>query len=124
MGFHFSSIHLWNCVTCIGNHMYLSTNCMSNSQVIARRDAECNFDWYKYNYSLIAHKYMQLPINHIALPMTFYPYSKDCHEFQWRITYQSCCACIVRYSISMIKRRSSTLKGYTALITSRLYSFL
>ena len=47
---------------------------MSNSKVIAQGKAECNFDCYEYNYSLIAHKYMQLPTNHIALPMTFYPY--------------------------------------------------
>ena len=75
--------------------MYLSTNSMSNSQVIARGKAECNFDWYEYNYYSIAHKYMQLPTNHIALPMTLYPYSKDRREFQWRTTYQSCYACIV-----------------------------
>ena len=43
---------------------------MSNSQVIARGEAECNFDCYKYNYSLITRKYMQLATNHIALPMT------------------------------------------------------
>ena len=54
--------------------MQLKNNCTSNSQVIARGEAECNFDCYKYNYSLIAHKYMRLSINHIALPMTLYPY--------------------------------------------------
>ena len=47
---------------------------MSNSQVIAQGKAECNFDCYGYNYSSIARKYMQLPTNHLALPMTFYPY--------------------------------------------------
>ena len=78
-------------------------NCTSNSQVITRGEADYKFDWYKYNYYLIAHKYMRLPTNHIALPMTLYPYSKDRREFQWRLTYQSCCACIVRYNISMIK---------------------
>ena len=57
-------------------------NYTSNSQVIARGEAECNFDCYKYNYSLIARKYIQLTTNHIALPMTLYPYSKDRHEFQ------------------------------------------
>ena len=63
----------------IGNRMYLcalKNNCMSNSQVIARGKAECNFDCYEYNYSLTACKYMRLPTNHIApLPMTPYPYS-------------------------------------------------
>ena len=62
----------------IGNHMYLhaiKNNCTSNSQIIARGEAECTFDCYKYNYSLIAHKYMRLPTNHIALPMTLYPYT-------------------------------------------------
>ena len=43
---------------------------MSNSRVIARGEAECNFDCYEYNYSLIARKYMRLPTNHIARPMT------------------------------------------------------
>ena len=47
---------------------------MSNSQVIVGGRAECDFDCYKYNYSLIALKCMQLPTNHIALPMTLYPY--------------------------------------------------
>ena len=55
--------------------MQLKNNCMSNSQVKARGEAECNFDCYEYNYSLIACKYMQLPTNHIILPMTLYPYS-------------------------------------------------
>ena len=41
---------------------------------IAQGEAECNFDCYEYNYSLIALKRMQLPTNHIALPMTLYPY--------------------------------------------------
>ena len=49
-------------------------NCTSNSQVIARGKAEYIFDWYKYNYYLIACKYMWLPTNHIALPMTLHPY--------------------------------------------------
>ena len=63
-------------------------NCTSNSQVIAQGESEYIFDWYKYNYSLIALKYMWLPTNHIALPMTLYPYSKDRHEFQWGLIYQ------------------------------------
>ena len=54
--------------------MQLKNNCTSNSQVIARGEAKCNFDWYEYNYSLIAQKYMRLPTNHIALPMTLYPH--------------------------------------------------
>ena len=54
--------------------MQLKNNCTSNSQVIAQGEAECNFDCYEYNYSLIAHKYMQLPTNHIAQPMTLYSY--------------------------------------------------
>ena len=49
-------------------------NCTSNSRVIARGEAECNFDCYEYNYSLIARKYMRLPTNHIARPMTLYSY--------------------------------------------------
>ena len=44
-------------------------NYTSNSRVIARGEAECNFDCYEYNYSLIARKYMRLPTNHIARPM-------------------------------------------------------
>ena len=47
---------------------------MSNSQVIAQDEAECNFDCYEYNYSLIACKFMQLPINHIVLPMILFHY--------------------------------------------------
>ena len=47
---------------------------MSNSQVIAWGEAKCNYDCCEYNYSLIAHKYMWLPTNHIAQPMTLYPY--------------------------------------------------
>ena len=47
---------------------------MSNGQVIARGKAEYNFDCYKYKYSLITLKCMLLPTNHIALPMTLYPY--------------------------------------------------
>ena len=43
--------------------MQLKNNCTSNSQVIAQGEAECNFDCYEYNYSLIARKYMRLPIN-------------------------------------------------------------
>ena len=54
--------------------MQLKNNCMSNSQVIAWGEAECNFDYDEYNYSLIARKYMRLPTNHIALPMTLYSY--------------------------------------------------
>ena len=47
----------WICVQ-------LKNNCMSNSRVIARGEAECNFDCYEYNYySLIARKYMRLPTN-------------------------------------------------------------
>ena len=47
---------------------------MSNSQVFAPGEAECNFELrYEYNYSLIALKYMRLPTNHIAIPMTLYP---------------------------------------------------
>ena len=54
---------------------------MSNSQVVAQGKAKCNFDCYEYSYSLIACKYMQLPTNHIALPMTVYPYPLDRHKF-------------------------------------------
>ena len=54
--------------------MQLKNNCTSNSRVIARGEAECNFDCYEYNDSLIARKYMQLPTNHKALPMTLHPY--------------------------------------------------
>ena len=52
--------------------MQLKNNCTSNSRVLARGEAECNFDCYEYNYSLIARKYMRLPINHIARPKTLY----------------------------------------------------
>ena len=45
---------------------------MSNSQVIARDEAECNFDLRVQLFFLIAQKYMRLPTNHIALPMTLY----------------------------------------------------
>ena len=48
--------------------MQLRNNGMNNSQVTALDKAECNFDCYEYNYSLMAHKYMQLPTNDIALP--------------------------------------------------------
>ena len=59
--------------------MQLKNICTSNSQVIAWGEAECNFDCYEYNYSLITCKYMQLPTNHIHValpmtPMTLYPY--------------------------------------------------
>ena len=80
--------------------MQLKNNCMSNSDVIAQGEAECNFDCYKYICSLITCKYMRLPTNHIALPMTLYPYPWDHHEFQLRLTYLSCYACIVPYSRS------------------------
>ena len=60
---------------------------MSNSRVIERGEAECNFDCYEYNYSLIAHKYMRLPTNHIARPMTLYSYPQDRRVFQLRLTY-------------------------------------
>ena len=73
---------------------------MRKSQVVEQGKAKCNFDFYEYNYSLIAGKYMRLPTNHIALPMTLYPYPYDCLEFQVRLTYQSCCAYIVLYSRS------------------------
>ena len=43
---------------------------MSNYQVIAQGEAECNFDYYEYNYSLIELKCMRLPTDHISLPMT------------------------------------------------------
>ena len=46
---------------------------MSNSKVISRDKAKCNFDCNEYNYSLIALKCMQLPTNAIALPMTLSP---------------------------------------------------
>ena len=60
----------------IGNCMHLSAiNCTSNSQVIAQGKAKCNFDCYKYNYSLLALKYIWLPTNHIALPMILFPYT-------------------------------------------------
>ena len=48
---------------------------MSNSQEIAQGEAECNFDCHEYRYSLTALKRMRLPTNHIALPMTLFPYS-------------------------------------------------
>ena len=54
--------------------MQLKSNCMSNSQVMAQGEAECNSDCYEYNYSLIAREYMRLSTNHIALPMTLYSY--------------------------------------------------
>ena len=54
--------------------MQLKNNCTNNSQVTAQGEAECNFDCNEYNYSLIARNYMQLPTNHIALPMILYPY--------------------------------------------------
>ena len=41
---------------------------MSNSQATAQGKAECNFDYYEYNYSLIALRCIQLPTNNIALP--------------------------------------------------------
>ena len=84
--------------------MYLraiKNNCMSNSQVIAQGEAKCKFDCYKHNYSLVACKYMPLPTNQIALPMILYPYPYDCHEFQLRLTCQSCYTCIVLYSKGM-----------------------
>ena len=43
---------------------------MSNSQVIAGGEAECNFDYREYNYSLIALKCIRLPTNYIALLLT------------------------------------------------------
>ena len=52
--FKFSCTIVFACViACIC--VQLKNNCMSNSQVIARGEAKCNFDCYKYNYSLIAH---------------------------------------------------------------------
>ena len=88
--------------------MQIKNNCTSNSRVIARGKAECNFDCYEYIYSLIARKYMRLPTNHIAQPMTL----------QLRLTYKSCSASIVLYSrstfINLRKQYSSLLKGFTA----------
>ena len=60
----------------------LKNNCTSNSQGIARGETKCNFDYYEYNYSLIASKYMRLPTDHIALPMTLYPHPYDRCEIQ------------------------------------------
>ena len=60
----------------IGNWMHLSAikeQFMSNNQVITQGEAGYNFECLEYNYSLIALKYMRLPTNHIALPMTLYP---------------------------------------------------
>ena len=56
-------------ITCIC--VQLNNNGTSNSQLIARGKAECNFDCY---YSLIALKYMWLAINYIELPMRLSPY--------------------------------------------------
>ena len=47
---------------------------MSKNQVIAQGEAECNFDCYEYNHSLIALICMRLPTNHIALPIIISPY--------------------------------------------------
>ena len=82
---------------------------MSNSRVIARGKAECYFDCCEYNYSLIAHKYMRLPTNHIARPMTLYSYPQDRREFQLRLTYQSCSTNIVLYSRSTFIKLRKTI---------------
>ena len=59
---HFSAVQLKN-------------NCTNNSQIIAQGKAECDFDFYEYNNSLIALKCMRLSTNHIVLPMILSPYS-------------------------------------------------
>ena len=40
--------------------------------VIAQGKAGHNFDWYKYNYSLIALKCMRLPTNHIVVSVVIF----------------------------------------------------
>ena len=61
---------MFNHVICIANRTYLKNNCMSNSQVIARDETECNFDCYEYNYSLVELQCMRLHDNHVAVPIT------------------------------------------------------
>ena len=56
---------------------------------------------------------MRLPTNHIALPMTLYPYPQN------PVARVLSCV-VVAHSFS---RYLSIVKGYTASKTSRLYSF-
>ena len=51
---------------CIDNRPHSSTICTSNSRVIVRGEAECNFDCYAYNSSQIVRKCGRLPINRTA----------------------------------------------------------
>ena len=102
--------------------MQLKNNCTSNSRVIARGEAKCNFDCYEYNYSLIARKYIRLPINHIA---QLYSYPQDRHEFQLKLTYQPCSASIVLHSRNTFIKFRKTIficSKSTASKSSRLYT--
>ena len=100
---------------------------MSNVQVIARGKAECYFDCYEYNYSLIAHKYIWLPTNHIALQWHSILTLRIAVSSNWG-SLTNPVAPVLSYiveacSLNSGKRYSSVLKGYTASKSSRLYSF-
>ena len=109
--------------------MQLKNNCTSNSRVIARGEAKCSFDCYEYNYSLIACKYMRLPINHIARPTVWHSI------LTLRITESSNWGSLTNpvapvlsyiveaHSLNWGTQYSSVLKGYKASKSSRLYSF-
>ena len=103
--------------------MQLKNNCISNSKVIAQGEANC----YECKYSLITHKYMQLPTNHIALPMTLDLTLKIAVSFD-RDSLTDPVAlvlfCIVKVHLfSWLKWYLSIPKGYTASKLFRLYSF-
>ena len=107
--------------------MELKNNCMSNVQVIARGKAECYFDCYEYNYSLIAHKYIWLPTNHIALQWHSILTLRIAVSSNWGSLTNPVApvlSCLVEArSFSWLKWYSSILKGYRASKTSRLCSF-
>ena len=105
--------------------MQLKNNCTSNSPVIPRGKAKCNFDCYEYKYSLFASKCMWLPTNHIALPT--WHFSLTLVGLLWVLTEASLSVLLFLYSSSMFivayNWYSSILKGYTVSKTSGLYSF-
>ena len=68
--------------------MQLKNNCTSNSQVIARGEAKCNFDCYQYNYSLIARKYTGRQARQFIYG-SFRPGSSFTVHLQLRFTYST-----------------------------------
>ena len=82
--------------------MQLKNNCTSNSQVIARGEAECNLLLHVQLFFNCMKISVTAYINHIAF--TFHLMPKACHPFQLEASLQIALPILLYQTISMLRK--------------------